>query len=257
MKTNFDAIIIGGGILGTSIAYSLARRGLTNICLIERQFLASGSTGRCGGGFRQQWSTEANTRLAMASIKRLESIEEELGMTTELIQGGYLILAHTPEEEAQFRKNVAMQRKLGLGVEFVDRARAHEIVPHLNTDAFISATWCPTDGHINPFLLTQAYAEAARRLGAEIHLWTTVTSLMKKTDTFFVMTDKGTYQTPIVINCAGGFAREIGRMLGSRFQSIPIAMRSSSLNRSSGSGTQWSSASVSAFTRARRRTAAS
>ncbi len=215
MKTQFDAIIIGGGVLGTSIAYYLTKRGLKDICVLEKQFLASGSTGRCGGGFRQQWSTEANARLAMASVKKLEHIDEELGMNTECFQGGYLILAHTPEDEAQFKKNIAMQQRLGLKVDLVDPKRAKEIVPFLDTDAgnVRSACWCPTDGHINPFLMTQAYAEAAKRAGAQVHLWTTVKNVMKKTDTFFVMTDKGTYQTPILINCAGGFAREIGKML--------------------------------------------
>ena len=98
MKTTYDAIIIGGGILGVSIAYELAKAGMTNTLVIERHYLAAGSTGRCGGGFRQQWSTEANTQLAMDSVKRFEGIEQELGYQTELHQGGYLILAHTDED---------------------------------------------------------------------------------------------------------------------------------------------------------------
>ncbi len=213
MKTRFDAIIIGGGILGVSIAYELAKAGMKNICVLERHYLASGSTGRCGGGFRQQWSTEPNTRLAMASVKRLEGIEAELGYQTEFFQGGYLIVAHSDEEEAQFRKNVAMQQRLGLDVKVVGPDQAREIVPHLDVSKIRMATWCPTDGHISPFLLTQAYANAARRLGAEIHLWTTVTGLMKKSNTFFVMTDKGPYECNLLFNCAGSFARTIGNMI--------------------------------------------
>lgn len=213
MKTNYDVIIIGGGILGSSIAYSLAKAGVKDICILERNYLASGSTGRCGGGFRQQWSTEANTRLAMASIKKLEGIEQELDYKTEFYQGGYLILAHTDEEVEQFKKNVAMQRSLGLKVEMVDPSEAKKINPYLNADLIKMATWCPKDGHINPFLLTQGYANAARRLGVDINLWTNVTGLMKKTNIFFVMTDKGCFQSRIVINCAGAFSRVIGSML--------------------------------------------
>ncbi|MGM0600004.1 MAG: NAD(P)/FAD-dependent oxidoreductase [Candidatus Rifleibacteriota bacterium] len=214
MKTRFDAIIIGGGILGVATAYELAKAGMKNVCVLERHYLSSGSTGRCGGGFRQQWSTEANTRLAMDSVGRLENIEDELGYKTELYQGGYLILAHTEEEEKQFEKNVEMQRRMGLEVEVLDSKQAGKIVPYLNTDVFRKATWCPKDGHINPFLLTQAYANAAKRLGAEIHLWTEVTGIMKKSDIFFVMTDKGiNYETPLLFNCAGGFSRSIGEML--------------------------------------------
>ena len=214
MNRAFDAVIIGGGILGISTAYELARAGMKNICVLERKYLASGSTGRCGGGFRQQWSTEANTTLAMASVQRLEGLEEELGYRTEFFQGGYLILAHTEEEEQQFAKNVAMQRKLGLEVDMVDPDEARKIVPFLNTEMIRKATWCPKDGHINPFLLTQGYANAAKRLGVEIHLWTNVTGIMKKSNVFFVMTENGnTYQTPLLFNCAGGFSKGIGRML--------------------------------------------
>ena len=214
MKTSYDAIIIGGGILGVSIAYELARSGMTNVCVLEKHYLASGSTGRCGGGFRQQWSTEHNTQLAMDSVKRLEGLEQELDYQCEMYQGGYLILAHTDEEVAQFQKNVAMQRHLGLKVDMVDPSEARKIVPHLNADLIKMATWCPKDGHINPFLLTQGYANAAKRLGVDVHLWTDVTSIMKKSSVFFVMTNTGfTYQAPLVFNCAGGFSREIGKML--------------------------------------------
>jgi len=214
MNRAFDAVIIGGGILGVSTAYELARAGMKNVCVLERHYLASGSTGRCGGGFRQQWSTEANTLLAMDSVKRLEGLEEELGYHTEFFQGGYLILAHTPEEEQQFAKNVEMQRRLGLDVNIVDPDEAVKIVPYLNKETIRKATWCPKDGHINPFLLTQGYANAARRLGVQIHLWTNVVGIMKKSDTFFVMTESGnTYQTPLLFNCAGGFSRSIGAML--------------------------------------------
>ncbi len=214
MNKSFDAVIIGGGILGVSTAYELAKAGMKNVCVLERHYLASGSTGRCGGGFRQQWSTEANTRLAMDSVAKLEVLEEELGYKTEFFQGGYLILAHTEDEEQQFSRNVEMQRKLGLNVDMIEPAEAKKIVPFLNTDLIRKATWCPKDGHINPFLLTQAYANAARRLGAQIHLWTNVVGIMKKSDIFFVMTESGnTYQTPLLFNCAGGFSRSIGEML--------------------------------------------
>jgi len=214
VKTNFDAIVIGGGILGVATAYALCQRGMKNICILERQYLASGSTGRCGGGFRQQWSTEANTRLAMASVKRLEKIEEELDYTCEVFQGGYLVISCTDDETTQFRKNIAMQRGLGLDVNEVSPSDAKKIVPYLNADLLQMACWCPTDGHVSPFLLTQGYANAARRMGCEIHLWTEVTGMMKKSNIFFVMTKGGlTYQAPIVFNCAGGFSREVGAML--------------------------------------------
>ncbi len=216
MKRTADAVIIGGGVTGVSIAYNLAKRGLTNICVLERKFLASGATGRCGAGVRAQWGTEMNLRMAMASVRMFENMNEELAYDDdiEFNQGGYLLLAYTEAGWEQFQKNVALQKAHGLPVELLTPAEAKEIVPHLNTEQLLGATFCPTDGHCNPFKVTDAYAKAARRLGVEIYTNTTVTGIKREGDKIQgVETDQGFIATPIVVNAAGGWSQDIAAMV--------------------------------------------
>ncbi|MCK4512359.1 FAD-binding oxidoreductase, partial [bacterium] len=165
MKTNADCVIIGGGIIGAAVAYYLAKGGMTNCVLLESEYLSSGATGRCGGGIRQQWSTEPNAQLAMDSVRIFKTLEEELNADIEFLQGGYLVLAYTDEDVEQFHKNFELQRRLGLDVEILEpREITSRVVKQLNTDGVRMATYCPSDASANPFLATKAYADAAARL---------------------------------------------------------------------------------------------
>jgi len=191
--------------MGTAIAYYLAREGITNTVIIEAGYLASGATGRCGGGIRQQWSTEANTKLAIESVRLFEGLEDELDADIEFLQGGYLVLAYTDEDVDQFEKNVALERGLGLDVEILSPEEiTRRVVPELNTEGVRLATYCPSDGSANPFLTTQAYAGAARRLGVEIELFTPVTRVRTTGGRVTgVETPRGDVSAPIVVNAAG------------------------------------------------------
>lgn len=212
-----DVVIIGGGISGCSIAYNLAKKGVKNIVVLEKNYLASGATGRCGAGVRQQWGTEMNCRLAMESIKFFERANEELEYDgdIEFKQGGYLIVASTEKEDVQFRKNVELQKSLGIQVEYLTPKEAKEIVPYLNTDIIRSATYCPKDGHLNPFLTTDAYAKAAKRLGVKIYTFTEVTGIrVENGKVKGVITNKGEISTNIVVNTAGGYSQLICDMVG-------------------------------------------
>lgn len=212
-----DVVIIGGGISGCSIAYNLAKKGVKNIVVIEKDYLASGATGRCGAGVRQQWGTEMNCRLSMESIKFFENANEELQYNgdIEFKQGGYLIVSSTDKEYEQFSKNVKLQKSLGIPVEQLTPAEAKEIVPYLNTDMITSATFCPKDGHLNPFIATDAYAKAAKRLGVKIYTYTKVIGIKANNSKITgVITDKGEIATSIVVNAAGGFSKTIGDMVG-------------------------------------------
>lgn len=217
MNKSADVVIIGGGITGCSIAYNLAKKGVKNIVVLERDYLASGATGRCGAGVRQQWGTEMNCKLSMESIKFFENANEELQYDgdIEFKQGGYLIVSSTEKEHEQFKKNVKLQKSLGIEVEQITPKEAKEIVPYLNTDNIISATFCPKDGHLNPFLTTDAYAKAARRLGVKIYTKTKAIGI-KTNDSRItgVITDKGEISTNKVVNAAGGFSKQIGDMVG-------------------------------------------
>ncbi len=210
-------IIVGAGISGVSIAYHLAIKGVKDILVLDQGYFTNGATGRCGAGIRQQWQTEMNAIMAKKSMEFFENAEEILGYdgTVELKQEGYLILATTPEEVKQFEKNVAMQNKLGIPSKVVSKTEALEIVPHLNKDAFISATFCPTDGHLNPFKMTEAFYKASLNLGVEFHFYEEVKGFkVEEQKVTQVITDKDTYETDIIINAAGGYAKEIGAMAG-------------------------------------------
>jgi len=215
MINKTDIVIIGGGVIGTSIAYNLAKRGIKNIVLLEKNTIASGSTGRCGAGIRQQFGTEMNCLLARESIKIFEQLSEELDYDIELNQGGYLILAYTEKEINQFKKNIALQQSMGINSRFISPLEAKEIAPPLNIEGVLAATFCPSDGHANPFKTNFAYAEAAQRLGVKIYTFTEVTEIERENGKIVaVNTNHGKIYTSIVINAAGGYSGEIGKMAG-------------------------------------------
>ncbi|WP_066495635.1 NAD(P)/FAD-dependent oxidoreductase [Abyssisolibacter fermentans] len=212
-----DVVIIGGGISGCSIAYNLAKKGVKNVVVIEKNYLASGSTGRCGAGIRQQFGMEMNCKLAMESIKFFENANEELeyDRDIEFKQGGYLMVATTEKEDEQFKKNVELEKSLGIDVDYITPKEAKKIVPYLNTDIMTSATFCQSDGHLNPFLTTDAYAKAAKRLGVKFYLYTEVIGIKKENGKVkSVITNKGEIATRVVVNAAGGYSKQIGEMVG-------------------------------------------
>ncbi|MDY0318284.1 MAG: FAD-binding oxidoreductase, partial [Candidatus Izemoplasmatales bacterium] len=135
-------VIIGAGISGLSTAYNLAKEGMKDIHVIDKGYFTNGSTGRCGAGVRQQWSTKMNCILAKKSIEFFGRANEELGYhkDIEFKQEGYLILATNEEEDLQFEKNVKLQNSLGVPTVKLTVEEALKVVPHLNKDSFISAT---------------------------------------------------------------------------------------------------------------------
>ncbi len=217
MKKSAEIVIIGGGIIGTAIAYNLAKKGMKDIVLLEKGFLASGSTGRCGAGVRSQWGTRMNCLLAKESIRFFENINEELDYDgdCEFKQGGYLLLASTEREVNQFRKNIELQNSLGIPSKLITREEAKEIVPFINTEGIEACAFCAMDGHANPFHVVQAYADAARRLGVEINTFTEVTGIRAYNGKIqAVETTRGDISTSRVVNAAGGYAQIIAKMCG-------------------------------------------
>jgi sarcosine oxidase subunit beta len=212
-----NVVIIGGGIIGCGMAYELALRGMKDIVVVEKQYLCSGATGRCGAGVRQQWGTELNAILARDSVKRFEQMNEELDydLDIEFKQGGYLMCAYTEAEWTQFHKNVDLQKRLGIPVEMVTPEEAREIVPHLNINGLLGATFCGTDGHANPFHVVDAYAKAARRLGVVFETYTEVTGIkVENGKVKGVETTRGDIDAPLVINAANYAAGKICKMVG-------------------------------------------
>ena len=224
MKGRADVVIVGGGINGSAIAYELAKRG-KEVVVVERKWLAYGATGRCGAGIRQQWSARENALLAKKSVEIFEGLEEELGHEIGLRQGGYLIAIHDEEGMEQAKKNVEMQRSIGLPVRIIDEDEIKEIAPILNPEGMeaIAATFCPTDGHADPFKTTYAYAMAAQKLGAEFYKFTEVRDIkvengrVKK-----VITNRGEIETDYVVNAAGAWSRKISKMVGLEIPNKPV-----------------------------------
>jgi sarcosine oxidase subunit beta len=124
-----EIAIVGGGVVGLSIAYHLARRGLTDVVVIERGYLAEGASGRNGGGVRQQWSTEINIRLMQESVELCRRFAVDLGVNVWFRQGGYLFLARSAREVARLEKNIALQNRCGVATRMLEPAGAREIVP--------------------------------------------------------------------------------------------------------------------------------
>jgi sarcosine oxidase, subunit beta len=215
MKKKADVVIIGGGVNGTAIAYRLAKAGLDTV-VVEKNYLSSGATGKCGAGIRQQWSTPENTELAIQSVRIFEQLSDELGMDIEFRQGGYLVINHSKTELEQSEKNVKMQRSLGLDVRIIEPENITDIVPVLDVKGMkaVGATFCPTDGHANPFLTTFAFANAARKQGATIYTHTKVTGIKtKKKKISSVVTDHGEIQASWVVDAAGVFSKDIAKMV--------------------------------------------
>jgi sarcosine oxidase subunit beta len=217
MNKTASVVIIGGGISGCAIAYSLAKKGVKDVVVVEREYLCSGATGRCGAGVRMQWGTEMNCKLAKYSIEFFETANEELEYEydIEFKQGGYLIIAATEKEVEQFQKNIKLQNSLGIPSRYITPKEAKEIVPHMDETQILGAAFNPKDGHLNPFHTTQAYANAAQRLGVEIMKFTEVTGIdVENGKIKGVQTTKGYISTPVVVNAAGGYSQLISKMVG-------------------------------------------
>ena len=225
MKKKADVIIIGGGINGCSLAYYLSKKNM-DVVLFEKNYLTSGATGSCGAGIRQQWSTKENTKLAIDSVKIFEKLSKELGMDIEFRQGGYLVAIHDKKEMKQSEKNVEMQRSLGLKVDILKPEEIVEIVPILDTKGMdaIGATFCPTDGHANPFITTFAYAKSAEKKGAEINTHTNVTDIIVENKEIkgVEINNKQTIKADTIVNAAGVWSKEIAKKIGINLPNKPL-----------------------------------
>ena len=164
-----DVVIVGGGAVGVSAAYHLAAAGAGRVLLLEREpALGTGSTGRCAGGFRHQFSSRINVELSLASIPLITGFSETHGLPLDVVQHGYLFLVRDEADWDRFRAAAAMQRELGIDARILDSAEAAALAPGVDVGGIIGATYCPDDGIADPSGLTQGYATAARRAGATI-----------------------------------------------------------------------------------------
>lgn len=213
-----EVVIIGGGIHGCALAYNLAKKGLKEVVLLEKNTLASGGTGRSAAGIRHQFGTEINCQLAAESICLWEKLAGELEYEElEFVQEGYLMLAYSNSQAEQLKKNVKMQNDLGIEDSvFLSREEVGEVFPGLNLNHLIGASFNPRDGHVNPFHATRAYARAAQKKGVELELFSRVISLKElKGEGFEVRTAKEErIRARKVVNAAGPWGKELATFLG-------------------------------------------
>ncbi|HEX16986.1 MAG TPA: FAD-binding oxidoreductase [Thermoplasmatales archaeon] len=220
----YDVAIVGGGINGCSLAYQLSKRGL-RVALFERDYLCSGATGRCGAGIRQQWSTKENIVLAKESVRIFENLSRELGEDIGFRQGGYLIAIHDEDELKSAEERVRLQRSLGVDVRIIDREEMLDIVPILDPDGMqaISATFCPTDGHADPFKTTFAYARSARRYGADIFTHREVRKIIVNNGRVVgLIAGRDEVKADYIVNSAGAWSREVARLAGIKIPNVPV-----------------------------------
>jgi len=224
MINKADVVVIGGGVVGCSTAYNLAKLGAGKVALLEKSYLASGATGRCGAGMRMQWGSETNCLLSRESVTMLSNLAQRLDVDVdiEFKQNGYLLLAYNEKMEDQFKKNLIVQKSLGIPARWVSPEESKELAPILSTKGLVGATYCAEDGHCNPFKVTEAYAQAARKLNVEIYTETEVQGIVTKNGKIVaVRTNKGDIQTDTVVNAAGGYAKTVGRMAGIELPIFP------------------------------------
>ena len=223
-----DVLIIGGGVIGCSIAYHLTKRGCRNVVVVERNTIGSGSTAKAAGGFRQQFSYETNVRLAMYSINFFEHFHERLELPpdaegVDFHQIGYLFLLSTPEAFTTFERSAALQQRLGLPVEVLTPEQVGSRWPWLSVHDLVGATYCPTDGYGRPHNVMQAFATQAQRLGASFVEGAEVSAITRKAARIMtVETNQGSFSPGSVIICAGPWSGELGRLAGVEIPVQPL-----------------------------------
>ena len=224
MSETADVIVVGGGIVGVSAAYHHAAAGAGRVVLLEREdAVGEGSTGRCAGGFRHQFSSRINVELSLASVPMIVGFGETHGLPLDVVQDGYLFLLRTEEEVAAFRAAGDLQRSLGVDARELSPQEAAELVPGLAIDGVLAATFCPDDGIADPAGLTQGYATVARRAGADLRLGVAVAGVTARGDRVTgVDTSAGQIEAPVVVNAAGPWAGVLAASAGVTLPLEPI-----------------------------------
>lgn len=211
-----DVIIVGAGIMGLATAYHLAKdHPQRRILVLDASYLCGGASGRNGGGVRAQWSSEANVRLMQESLAMCKEFAHEHKINTWFRQGGYLFLARDEQRAKELTKSVELQRRLGLGTRLVERAEAQRIVPQLDTSGVLAASFNAEDAVVFPWPFVWGYAEGAKALGVDIHIFCRVLGVdMSGGKVSGVQTERGAVRAPVVVNACGAFSPELARSVG-------------------------------------------
>ena len=213
-KNTADAIIIGAGIIGAATGYYLAKKKL-KVYVLEKEFPCFGSTGRCIGGIRQQYTHPLSINVMKESVNIFSSLSKELGKDIEWFQGGYLFLAHSEEKKNTYLSAIQIQQKFNIPVRFVSTDDCNHIVNGINTEELLGGAYCPTDGQANPFAVTYGFLQRIKELNGKVITNTNVYKITTSSNKVkSVITNSGEYFAPVVINATGSWAKNVSKMVG-------------------------------------------
>ncbi len=223
MKDSAQVVIIGGGIVGCSTAYHLAKMGWPDVVLVEKDELTSGSTWHAAGLVGQLRPDRNLTRMLQYSVNLYEQLEAETGLNTGWQQTGCLQLASTAERMLELKRGATTARSFGLEMHMITPQEAYDLCPIISLDGLIGAAFMPTDGQADPSGITQALARGARRHGVKIYRHTLVTGFeFGRKRVSAVKTTQGDIQCEIVVNCSGMWGYQMGQMLGVNTPVVPF-----------------------------------
>ena len=215
LPASATVVIIGGGVMGASAAFHLALAGTTDVIVLERNTLASGSTGKAAGGVRASFSHSTNIAMGMRGLEVYSRFAEDFGQEIEFRRNGYLYLLSDQENVDVFTESVAIQNAHGVTSRMIDPDEAQRVSPLISTDGLLAAAWSPNDARATPDAVVMGYAAAARRLGVRFVTGCAVTGIeMSGSAVSAVVTEHGTVRTPTAVCVAGAWSRSVGDMVG-------------------------------------------
>ncbi len=222
LPTSAGIVIVGGGVIGTSIAWHLTQRGMTDVVVLERNEIASGATRYATGGIRQQFATEPDVRLSLESVDFYEHFEERVGLPFLFRQMGYLFLSGDAEQFASMRQSAEMQQRLGVPAEVLTTAEVQARWPLIAVDDVVGATFCGTDGSGAPADVAYAFARRARDMGAKVLEGVDLTGFSIDGDRVTgVETSGGSIACEKVVIAAGPWTGEVGKLAGLQIPVFP------------------------------------
>ena len=224
LPSTADIVVIGGGVMGASTAYHLAKRSHVKVVLLEKEsFFGLGATGRCAGGIRHQFATEVNIRLSLHSLRMLDEFEAETGQPALVRKCGYLFVLTREEDVAAFKKNVALQHALGVMTEWLSGDDVRRMIPLCEFPDALAGTFYDRDGLADPNSVVMGYLHAARRLGAACLTDVEVTGIEVESGRVeSVQSNRGAIATRVVVNAAGPWSALIGRVAGVDVPVVPL-----------------------------------
>ena len=223
LPSRASVVVIGGGVMGTSIAFHLAEAGVEDVLLVDQADLGSGSTCKAAGGVRAQFSDPVNVALGLRGLEAFERFRTRPGQEIDLRQPGYLFVLTTPEQVEAYEASAAMQNAMGVPTRMLTPQEAQQLSPAISVDDVLAASFHQRDGYCTPESVVLGYATGARRRGATVRTGVRVTGIVTKgEDISAVETDHGLVHTSTVVCAAGAWSREVGAMAGVHLPVEPI-----------------------------------